>query len=220
MPEPEPLMSILVIRGPERHDALTSPPPPLPPSVLGALVQRAGCAGQTLAVRSCGSTTEVLTALRLANEWGVRATLLDPGALTDHPRHARRRRPARRHRPSPCGRRWLRRTQLRAGAGDRARATGLRGMRVRCPRRHLTRMLTHPFAAISPTMRCTKADSASRGARWRHTSTTGRHRPTPSWRHCATTLRASTARRLAPSGYAACAGCDRARKTANIHLLV
>ena len=39
MPEPEPLMSILVIRGPERHDALTSPPPPLPPSVLGALVQ-------------------------------------------------------------------------------------------------------------------------------------------------------------------------------------
>lgn len=85
MPEPEPLMSILVIRGPERHDALTSPPPPLPPSVLGALVQRAGCAGQTLAVRSCGSTTEVLTALRLANEWGVRATLLDPGALTDHP---------------------------------------------------------------------------------------------------------------------------------------
>jgi len=85
MPEPEPLMSILVIRGPERHDTLTSPPPPLPPSVLGALVQRAGCAGQTLAVRSCGSTTEVLTALRLANEWGVRATLLDPGALTDHP---------------------------------------------------------------------------------------------------------------------------------------
>lgn len=85
MPEQEPLMSILVIRGPERHDALTSPPPPLPPSVLGALVQRAGCAGQTLAVRSCGSTTEVLTALRLANEWGVRATLLDPGALTDHP---------------------------------------------------------------------------------------------------------------------------------------
>jgi 3-dehydroquinate dehydratase-1 len=85
MPETEPLMSILVIRGPERHDALTSPPPPLPPSVLGALVQRAGCAGQTLAVRSCGSTNEVLTALRLANEWGVRATLLDPGALTDHP---------------------------------------------------------------------------------------------------------------------------------------
>ncbi len=85
MPDPEPLMSILVIRGPERRDTLTSPPPPLPPSVLGALVQRAGCAGQTLAVRSCGSTTEVLTALRLANEWGVRATLLDPGALTDHP---------------------------------------------------------------------------------------------------------------------------------------
>jgi 3-dehydroquinate dehydratase-1 len=85
MPEPETLMSILVIRGPERHDSLTSPPPPLPPSVLGALVQRAGCAGQTLAVRSCGSTTEVLTALRLANEWGVRATLLDPGSLSDHP---------------------------------------------------------------------------------------------------------------------------------------
>jgi 3-dehydroquinate dehydratase I len=78
-------MSILVIRGPERHDRLTSAPPPLPPSVLGALVQRAGCAGQTLAVRSCGSTTEVLTALRLANAWGVRATLLDPGALSDHP---------------------------------------------------------------------------------------------------------------------------------------
>ena len=78
-------MSILVIRGPERHDALTSPPPPLPSSVLGALVQRAGCAGQTLAVRSCASTTEVLAALRLANEWGVRATLLDPGALSDHP---------------------------------------------------------------------------------------------------------------------------------------
>ncbi|MEJ2788647.1 MULTISPECIES: 3-dehydroquinate dehydratase [unclassified Pseudoxanthomonas] len=78
-------MSILVIRGPERHDALTSPPPPLPSSVLGALVQRAGCAGQTLAVRSCASTTEVLAALRLANEWGVRATLLDPGALIDHP---------------------------------------------------------------------------------------------------------------------------------------
>jgi 3-dehydroquinate dehydratase-1 len=48
-------------------------------------VQRAACAGQTLAVRSCGSTTEVLTALRLANAWGVRATLLDPGALSDHP---------------------------------------------------------------------------------------------------------------------------------------
>ena len=32
MPEPEPLMSILVIRGPERHDALTSAPPPLPPA--------------------------------------------------------------------------------------------------------------------------------------------------------------------------------------------
>ena len=78
-------MSILVIRGPECRDSLTSAPPPLPPSVLGALVQRAGCAGQTLAVRSCGSTTEVLTALRLANEWGVRATLLDPGSLTDHP---------------------------------------------------------------------------------------------------------------------------------------
>lgn len=78
-------MSILVIRGPERHDNLTSAPSPLPPSVLGALVQRAGCAGQTLAVRSCGSATEVLTALRLANEWGVRATLLDPGSLTDHP---------------------------------------------------------------------------------------------------------------------------------------
>lgn len=77
-------MSILVIRGPEQHDGLTSPPTPLPPSVLGALVQRAGCAGQTLAVRSCGSTTEVLTALRLANEWGVRATLLDPGSLSDH----------------------------------------------------------------------------------------------------------------------------------------
>ena len=78
-------MSILVIRGPEQHDSLTSAPPPLPPSVLGALVQRAGCAGQTLAVRSCGSTTEVLTALRLANECGVRATLLDPGSLSDHP---------------------------------------------------------------------------------------------------------------------------------------
>lgn len=78
-------MSILVIRGPERHDTLASPARPLPPSVLGALVQRAGCAGQTLAVRSCGSITDVLTALRLANEWGVRATLLDPGALTDHP---------------------------------------------------------------------------------------------------------------------------------------
>ena len=85
MPEPEPLMSILVIRGPERHDAFTNSPPPLPPSVLGALVQRAGCAGQTLAVRSCGSATEVLTALGLANQWGVRATLFDPGALTDHP---------------------------------------------------------------------------------------------------------------------------------------
>lgn len=78
-------MSILVIRGPERHDALTRPPSPLPPAVMGALVQRAGCAGQTLAVRSCGSSTEVLTALRSANEWWVRATLLDPGALTDHP---------------------------------------------------------------------------------------------------------------------------------------
>lgn len=85
MPEPDRLMSILVIRGPERHDALTVAPPPLPASVLGALVQRAGCAGQTLAVRSCGSATDVLAALRLANAWGVRATLLDPGALTDHP---------------------------------------------------------------------------------------------------------------------------------------
>ncbi len=78
-------MSILVIRGPERRDALTVPPPPLPPSVLGALVQRAGCAGQTLAVRSCSSATEMVAALRMANDWGVRATLLDPGSLTDHP---------------------------------------------------------------------------------------------------------------------------------------
>lgn len=78
-------MSIFVIRGPECRDHLTAAPPPLPPSVLAALVQRAGCAGQTLAVRSCGSTTEVLDALHLADEWGVRATLLDPGSLSDHP---------------------------------------------------------------------------------------------------------------------------------------
>ena len=37
MPEPETLMSILLIRGPEQHDRLTSPPP-LRPSVLGTRI--------------------------------------------------------------------------------------------------------------------------------------------------------------------------------------
>lgn len=86
MRNPEPsTMSILVVRGPECSDAHARPLRPLPPGVLQNLVQRAGCAGKTIAVRSCGSTTEVINALRLANQWHVQATLLDPGTLVDSP---------------------------------------------------------------------------------------------------------------------------------------
>ncbi|KAF1706910.1 type II 3-dehydroquinate dehydratase [Pseudoxanthomonas sacheonensis] len=73
-------MSIVIIRGPEASGLFPRTPPALPREVLGALVERAVCAGKTIAVRACGSEREVLHSLRIACRSRAEIALLDPGA--------------------------------------------------------------------------------------------------------------------------------------------
>lgn len=73
-------MSIFIIRGPETLGQFPRTPTALPREVLSALVDRAVCAGKTIAVRACGSEQELLHSLRIARQSHAEITLLDPGA--------------------------------------------------------------------------------------------------------------------------------------------
>lgn len=73
-------MSIVVIRGPEAVGPFPRAPLALPREVLSVLVDRAVCAGKTIAVRACGSERELLHSLRMARESHAEITLFDPGA--------------------------------------------------------------------------------------------------------------------------------------------
>ena len=73
-------MSIVIIRGPEAVGLFPRTPPALPGEVLGALVDRAVCAGKTISVRACASEQEVLHSLRIARQSQAEIILFDPGA--------------------------------------------------------------------------------------------------------------------------------------------
>ncbi len=79
-------MSIAVIRGPESDGPHFRTPHALPHEVLGTLVDRALCAGKTIAVRGCASEQELLHSLRMAQQSHAEIALLDPGACANSPR--------------------------------------------------------------------------------------------------------------------------------------
>jgi 3-dehydroquinate dehydratase-1 len=79
-------MSIVVIRGPEAAGLFSRAPLALPREVLSMLVDRAVCAGKTIAVRACGSEQELLNSLRMAHQSHAEITLLDPGACAQSTR--------------------------------------------------------------------------------------------------------------------------------------
>ncbi|MEA9566760.1 3-dehydroquinate dehydratase [Xanthomonas sp. WHRI 8932A] len=76
-------MSIMIVRGPEAVSPRVRGPQPLPRAVIRQLVQCAGDAGKTVALRACGSEQELLDALRVAGQARMEIALIDPGSCVD-----------------------------------------------------------------------------------------------------------------------------------------
>lgn len=79
-------MSIMLIRGPDHVGAADRMPSFMNKEVLGVLVERASCAGKTIAVRTCGNEAEFVRALEAAKQGGAEIVLVDPGLNVRGPR--------------------------------------------------------------------------------------------------------------------------------------
>ncbi|CBA17441.1 type II 3-dehydroquinate dehydratase [Xanthomonas albilineans] len=76
-------MAIVLLRGPESVAGHRGRPARIAAPVMTHLLDHAGRAGKSLAVRSCASEKELLQALTQADRSGVEVLLLDPGACSD-----------------------------------------------------------------------------------------------------------------------------------------
>lgn len=79
-------MSIILIRGPDRVGSSDRRPSVMNKEVLMTLIERASCAGKTIAMRTCGNESEFVHALEGAKQTGAEIVLVDPGLYARSPR--------------------------------------------------------------------------------------------------------------------------------------